>query len=184
MSNQSIRGYKTFQKFKWAGMFLSGISVFIMMLYTTVDVLLRNIFGISILYAYEFSQFYLMPLAVFPALAYAYGEGMMPRLNFLVVKIKERYQLFVTIFLIIIEIIIMVLLAVFGWQYLIQAIVGGQTFTAGTSYFPLSFAIVFVSIGFLLVGVEMFFLLIKNIKYKKPTFTVIEKEPNIENISE
>lgn len=176
MNDAPIKGYKTFNKIKRAGMFLSGLAVFFMMIYTTLDVAIRNIFGMSILYSYEITQFYLMPLAVFPALAYAFGVGIMPRIDLFVQKIKEQYQLFVAILLISVELVLMLLLAWFGYEYLTLASARGDSFTAGTFYYPLNLIIFFVPIGFLLVAVEMAFLLAVNIKYKKPNFKVIEDQ--------
>ncbi|GKV65223.1 hypothetical protein NCCP2331_13760 [Sporosarcina sp. NCCP-2331] len=91
MSERYFKLYSLFEKIKFFGMLLSGVTVFIMMLYTSADVLLRNIFGTSMLSAYEISQNYFMPLAVFPALAYAFGVGMMPRIEFLITKVKNIF---------------------------------------------------------------------------------------------
>lgn len=160
-------------------MMISGLTVFVMMFYTTLDVALRNIFGSSGLYAYEVSQNYFMPMTVFPALAFAFAAGMMPRIEFVVVKFNERFQKFVAIVLIIIEIILMLLLAFYGLEYAVTAAQAGESFTAGGSNYPMIYVIMFAPVAFLLVAVEMIFLLIKNIKSDKPAFTVIEQQYDI-----
>ncbi|WP_158599073.1 TRAP transporter small permease [Planococcus salinus] len=176
MSQRYLSAYKVFQKIKWLGMLLSGITIFFMMFYTSADVLIRNINGTSPLHAYEISQYYFMPLAVFPALAYTFGEGMMPRIEFVITKAKSLViQRIAAISLIVIEIVLMLLLAVFGWQYLMHAFGSGMAFTAGGTNYPLSLVILFVPLGFFLVVIEMIFLLVKNIKGKQPSFVVIEK---------
>lgn len=176
MSVNYLKAYGVFQKIKWIGMMISGITVFIMMFYTSADVLLRNINGTSPLHAYEVSQNYFMPLAVFPALAYTFGVGMMPRIEFMIVKVKNTaIQRVVAIVLIFIEILLILLLSVFSWQYLMSAIEKGMAFTAGGVNYPLSIVILFVPLGFLLVAVEMVFLLIKNLNTKEPTFVVQNK---------
>ena len=184
MSEKYLKVYGVFQKIKWSGMLISGITVFVMMFYTSADVLLRNINGTSPLHAYEVSQYYFMPLAVFPALAYSFGVGMMPRIEFLIAKVKSKVlQRIVAIVLICIEIVLMLLLSVFGWQYLMSAIEKGMAFTAGGVNYPLSIVILFVPLGFLLVAVEMVFLLIKNLNTKEPSF-VVQNESESESESE
>lgn len=177
MSSGYLKAYGIFGKIKWTGMMMSGITVFIMMFYTSADVILRNLNGTSPLHAYEVSQYYFMPLAVFPALAYTFSVGMMPRIEFIITKVKNKnFQWMVAISLITIEILLMLLLAYFGLQYFIHALSKGLSFTAGGAGYPLSVVIIFVPIGFLLVAVEMIFLLIKNLKTKEPSFTVQETE--------
>lgn len=177
MSQGYLKAYSIFHKIKWAGMLISGLTVFVMMFYTSADVILRNINGTSPLHAYEVSQYYFMPLAVFPALAYTFSVGMMPRIEFMITKVKNKsFQWVVALILISIEIFLMLLLAYFGLQYFMHALGNGLSFTAGGTSYPLSLVIVFVPIGFLLVAIEMVFLLIKNLKTKQPTFTVTDKE--------
>lgn len=176
MSEGYMKAYNIFGKIKWTGMLISGITVFVMMFYTSADVLLRNLNGTSPLHAYEVSQYYFMPLAVFPALAYTFGVGMMPRIEFIISKVKSKsFQWITAIVLISVEILLMLLLAYFGLQYFMHALSNGLSFTAGGTSYPLSLVIVFVPIGFLLVAVEMMFLLTKNLKMKQASFAVKER---------
>src|SRR5699024_449400 len=122
------------------------------------------------------SENYFMPMSVFPALAYTFGKGVMPRINLIVSKFKRKYQLFLSIVLIIIEIIIFSLLTIYGWEYFIDILNSHKTFTVGVNQLPLSYVAVFVSIGFGLVVIEQIFLLVKNIKYSTSSFVVKEVE--------
>lgn len=176
MTQRYINMYKSFEKIKWFGMLVSGVTIFIMMLYTCLDVFLRNIFNSSSLYTYELSQYYFMPMAVFPALAYAYGKGVMPRIEFLIAKVKEPFQRVVAIVLLSFEIVLFLLLTIYGWEYAMSAFENSISFTAGGENYLLGPVILFAPISFLLIMVECIFLLIKNIKNSKPSFTVLKNE--------
>ncbi|MHA6250866.1 TRAP transporter small permease [Oceanobacillus sp. CAU 1775] len=155
--------YHSFGKVRDLGMYLSGFIVFIMMLYTCADVVYRNIQGFSPLYAYEISQSYFMPLIIFPGLAFAFSTGIMPRIDFIVEKFSKNKQKLIHVILFVIELILILLLIVYGTQYMIQAIESGQSFTAGGNNFPLWPVILFVPLGLLMVFVEIIFQLLKTI---------------------
>ncbi len=171
-----MNAYKIFQKIKTLGMVVGGCFIFIMMLYITLDVFLRNVTGNSSLHAYEFSQYYFMPIIVFTGLAYTFSAGIMPRVELLVNKLNDKYQRIVAVFLIILEIVLLLLLTIFGWQYAVYAFANGISFSAGGSNFATAPVIIFVPICFLLVMIEMIFLLIKNIKGSKASFVVLDEK--------
>ncbi|RKQ35772.1 TRAP transporter small permease [Oceanobacillus halophilus] len=175
MSDNFSKIYQFFIYIKKLGMLVSGFAVFIMMFYICLDVLFRNIEGSISLYAYEITSNYFMPLIVFPAMAFAFEKGMMPRIDFIIGKSKNiKFQLFVSICLIILEIVLMLLLIFYGFQYFLTSVDSGLAFTAGGTNYPLWPVILLVPISFSLVLIEMVFLLIKNIASKKPSFVVIE----------
>ena len=130
MSTQYLKAYRILKKIKWFGMLLSGLVVFVMMLYTCLDVFLRNVFNSTSLHTYEFSQYYFMPLAVFPALAFAYGKGIMPRIDFIIEKVNIRFQRIMAIFLILVEIILFLLLSIYGAKYALSTIQDSTAFSA------------------------------------------------------
>jgi len=156
--------YHAFDKVKSFGMIFSGSVVFLMMLYTCVDVVFRNIQGYSPLYAYEISQSYFMPLIVFPGLAYTFSSGIMPRIDLLIVKFRESIQKTVYIIMYVIELVLLLALIVFGSQYLLSAIEKSQSFTAGGANLLLWPVILFVPIGFLLVFIEIMTRLVHKVK--------------------
>lgn len=156
-----------FNMLKNTGMILSGTIVFIMMIYTCIEVVFRNIYGYSPLYAYEVSQNYFMPLIVFPALAFSFASGIMPKIEIFTQKFSKRKLMKVNILLVIIEIVLVFLLAYYGMQYLIGALDKGMAFTAGGKNFALWPVIIFVPIGFLLVLIHLILTLKKLIKSDK-----------------
>lgn len=161
MPERVIQYYNYFGKVKSLGMYFSGSIVFIMMLYTCADVVFRNIQGYSPLYAYEISQSYFMPLMVFPGLAFAFSVGIMPKIELLLEKFSFKTQKIINIALFVVEVILISMLLVFGFQYMMHAIQTGQSFTAGGTNFPLWPVILFVPLGMFLVLIEVIFQLIR-----------------------
>jgi TRAP-type C4-dicarboxylate transport system permease small subunit len=166
------RAYKIFEKVKVGGLILSGITIFLMMLFIVADVALRNLLNASLLGSYEITQYFLMPLAFFPGLAYAYSSGIMPRIEMLVVKLKNRFQRNIFIALLIVELILFLMLTFYGLQY---ALIGTQEALGfsmkGTiiTYYPILY---FVPLGFLLLSIEILFLISKNFQSSTPTLSV------------
>lgn len=173
MSEKFLSTYKVFQKIKWVGMFFSGSVIFFMMVYTFLDVLVRNLFGTSPFYTYEVTQNYFMPLAFFPAIAFAFADGIMPRIEFIIDKFKESLQRIAAVILLVIELVLLLLLTYFSFQYALDSVTSNLAFTAGGKNFPLAPVIFTVPLGFILVGIEVVFLLIKNLKEGKPSFKVL-----------
>lgn len=176
MPQQLFNLYKIFEKIKWVGMLISGLTIFFMMFYTTLDVFMRNVFNSSNLYTYEFSQYYFMPLAVLPALAYAFGRGVMPRIELVVSKLKDTHQRIVTIILLIIEIVLFTVLTIYGTKYAIAAFQNSISFSAGGENYLLGPVILFAPFSFLLITIECVFLLIKNIMESKSSYMVIPRK--------
>ncbi|SDO36862.1 TRAP transporter small permease [Alkalicoccus daliensis] len=176
MSKRYDSMYELLEKVKYAGMLLSGISIFIMMTYTCLDVLLRNLFNFGSLNTYEFSQNYFMPMAVFPALAYAYGRGIMPRIELLISRVRNSIQKTTAVVIYTVECLLFTLLAVYGFNYFTQSIIDSIAFSAGGANYPIWPVLVFLPISFLLIALESLFLLIKNIKNPETSFTVKNQE--------
>lgn len=175
MTEGMLKLYNIFDKIKWVGMLISGLAMFVMLFYTCADVFLRYFFNLSFLYTYEFSRSYFMPLAVFPGLAYAFSRGVMPRIDLLIMRVRTTYQWAVAILLIIIEIILFLLLTIYGAKYTYTAIIETVSFTAGGENYVLWPVIILAPISFLLVLIECIFLLIKNLRSKTPSFVVLDK---------
>lgn len=161
MPDKIVQYYNYFGKIRNLGMYFSGLIVFVMMLYTCADVVFRNIQGFSPLYAYEISQSYFMPLMVFPGLAFAFSSGIMPKIDLLLERFSLKTQKIINVILFMIEVILIGLLLVFGWQYMMHAIQTSQSFTAGGTNFPLWPVILFVPLGMLLVLIEVVFQLVR-----------------------
>ncbi|WP_053362648.1 TRAP transporter small permease [Bacillus sp. FJAT-27251] len=166
------RAYNVFEKIKIGGLILSGSTIFIMMLLIVGDVALRNLVNASLLGSYEITQYFLMPLAFFPGLAYAYSSGIMPRVEMMVVKLKNKFRRNIFLALLIFEFILFLMLTFYGFQY---ALIGTQESLGfsmkGTiiTYYPILY---FVPLGFLLLSIEILFLILKNFRTDSPTLSV------------
>lgn len=176
MQGKLERYYNIFGRVRNSGMIFSGTVVFIMMLYTCADVAFRNIQGYSPLYAYEISQSYFMPLIVFPGLAYTFSVGIMPRIDLLLEKFNDKIKKILHVCLYIFELVLLLLLIIYGGQYLFHAIETNQSFTAGGINYLLWPVILFVPLGFFLVFVEITFYLIKSLYGEKTVYIIGEDD--------
>lgn len=166
------RAYHIFEKIKIGGLILSGSTIFIMMLLIVGDVALRNLVNASVLGSYEITQYFLMPLAFFPGLAYAYSSGIMPRVEMMVIKLKNKFRRNIFLALLIFEFILFLMLTFYGFQY---ALIGTQE-SLGFSmkgsiieYYPILY---FVPLGFLLLSIEILFLIVKNFQSNSPSLRI------------
>lgn len=169
------RSYKIFSIIKLIGLLISGISLFLMMLFIVGDVLSRNFLSKSIPGNYEVVGNYFMPLAVFPGLAFTYGTGIFPRITMVVSKFSRRLQKVIVILLLLFEGILFFLLAYYGLQYALEGLKEGFSFPAGGKLYPLYPFIFLVPIGFGLLIIEILFLLIKNIMQEEVSLSVGER---------
>lgn len=169
------KAYNLFRYIKLGGMYLSGFTIFIMMFIIVLDVVLRNIFNLNVIGSYEISQYYLMPLAFFPALAYVYSSGIMPRLEMLVERFRNAWQRYILIFLFVIELILFLLLTYHGLQYALNGTKEVLAFTMKGKVIPFYPVLYFVPLGFLLLSIEIMFLIFKNIISEMPILKISSK---------
>lgn len=169
-----IAAYNIFNKVKLGGMYLSGITIFIMMLFIVADVALRNLTNASVLGSYEITEHLLMPIAFFPGLAFVYSSGIMPRIEMVVVKLKNTHQRKIFIAMLLLELILFLLLTFYGLQYALTGTEEMLGFSMKGNIIPYYPILYFVPLGFLLLAVEIFFLIIKNVQSKKPTLNFQE----------
>lgn len=161
--------YNIFEKLKLIGVYLSGSAIFIMMLFIVADVTLRNLFKASLLGSYEITEYLLMPIVFFPSLAYVFSSGILPRIELLVIKFNQSYQRIIFIGFLVIELVLFSLLTFYGMKYALvgtKDLVGFSMRGSIISYYPILY---FVPIGFLLLTIEILFIIIKNFQSKKPT---------------
>lgn len=152
-------------KLKLIGVIIAGIATFLMMVIIVVDVFMRNVFVSPLSGTYEIVQFYLMPMAVFPALAYTYSSGVLPRLDELVAKAPERFRKISAYIIVALEFIIFTLLTIYGWKFAMVGVEDQMAIAVGgvlTPVYPLYFI---VPIGFALVVIEIVLSAIKQFKY-------------------
>ncbi|MFB4162480.1 TRAP transporter small permease [Alteribacillus sp. JSM 102045] len=170
--NSVWKVYKIFNYIKFAGAIFSGISIVAMMLFIVYDVIGRNFLFGSIRGGFEIVQNYFMPLAVFPALAYVYTTGVLPRMNLLVSKSGEHLQKIIIFALLALELFVLSFVVYFSWNYAVGGMERGMAFPAGGSMYPLYPFLFLVPLGFAMIIVENIFILLKNIEEKKATLLV------------
>lgn len=147
--------------FRTFGVYISGLAIFAMMWIIVIDVLMRNIFNKPLVGTYEIVQYYLMPLAIFPALAFAYWSGVLPRLSELISKLPEGVQRFHRWLILLVELLVFTLMTYYGFLFALSGLqesmaipVGGKLLLVWPVYF-------LVPIGFFFVLVEVIFRLMK-----------------------
>lgn len=144
-----------FNYIKTSGLVLSAVGIVVIMVIIAIDVFLRNVLNSSISGNYELIQKYLMPLAVFPAMAITYSSGIMPRLDMIVEKLSLKIQNGIHMIISLIDFLIMVLLTFYTWNYAMQALEAKVTFPAGGAMYPLYPILFIVPIGFVLLAIEI-----------------------------
>ena len=142
---------------------LSGVAVFGMMCFIVADVASRNILGGSISGSFEIAEKYFMPLAVFPALAYVYGTGVLPRMDLLRGRMPRALQAGVVHVLLLLELVVLAVLVHYSWLYAVDGQDRGVAFPAGGSLHTLWPLFYLVPLGFAMVAVETLFVIARNL---------------------
>lgn len=168
--NGILNAYKYFNWIKLIGVWISGISLFGMMLFITADVFLRNTGGNTINGGFEIVQNYFMPILVFPALAYMYSSNVLPRMDLLMDRFQNRTKKFFIFGMIIVELFIFVLMTQFTWEYAMEGLERKMSFPAAGTLYPIYPLFFFVPAAFALIIVENLFILLKNLLEKEPSF--------------
>ena len=128
--------YSFHTKLKNAFLFLAGAGVFSMMIYITVDVLMRN-FATALVGTFEVVSYYIMPITILPSMCYALSSGVMPRIVAVTSKLPHKAQRFFAIVLPVLEIVFYFMMLCFSTKYAISATKDGLTFVAGTKSLPI-----------------------------------------------
>lgn len=149
------------------GMIVSGLAVFSMMMIIIVDVIMRNVFISPISGTYEIVQFFLMPLAIFPALAFTYQSGVLPRLTEMVEKMPVRLQNFNQVLITIIEIVIFTLLMWYGFKFALTGLADQMAIPVSRRLIPVYPIYFLVPLGFGSVLFEIFLSTMKRSSKKK-----------------
>lgn len=168
--------YKRFGWVKFAGATISGMSVMLMMLVIFADVFSRNFLSGSITGVLEIVQNYFMPLAVFPGLAYVYASGILPKMDLLIAKLNQNVQYAVINLLLILEFILFALVVYYTFEYALFGMHENISFSAGGTLFPIYPLFFLAPLGFLLLMIEIVFIVVVNIVNKRPVFTIEQPE--------
>lgn len=167
-----MQAYRRFKKVTTAGAVLSGIAVFVLMAFIVTDVVLRNLGGASIPGGFEIVENYLLPLIVFPSLAWVCGSGIMPNMDLLIPRLsgKARHRT--------VQVIVAVEVVVIGVVFLAAAVHGvwhvvhQSSFLAGLTMLPQWPTQLLTPLGLGLLFVECCFVLLVNRKRDEAGFTV------------
>ncbi|MDE5412120.1 TRAP transporter small permease [Alkalihalobacterium chitinilyticum] len=157
------------ERLKLIGVYTGGIAVVIMMFLIVADVFMRNIFTSPISGTYEIVQFFLMPMAIFPALAYTYSSGVLPRLGELVEKAPQSFQKISKWLIIIIEVVIFTLLTIYGWKFAMAGVGDQMAVAVGGKLTPVYPVYFLIPIGFGLIVLEVLLSAIKPLINNKRT---------------
>lgn len=149
-----------------AGMYISGIAIMMMMILTVFDVALKTIFNSTIPGGYLYVQNYLMPLAFFCGLPYAFFSGIFPRLDIVVKRFRKELITKIVISVLAIELISYVLIAYYSLLYGIHGMTTNITFLAGVDSVPLYPFFFLVTIGFGMLSFYLIVVLQKMVKTK------------------
>ncbi|WP_375000639.1 TRAP transporter small permease [Aeromicrobium sp. CTD01-1L150] len=168
--------YRAWSHVKLVGALVSGVAIFAMMLFIVADVVSRNYLGGSIAGSFEVAQNYFMPLAVFPALAYVYSSGVLPRMDLLRDRLPQAVEAATIHVLVVLELIVFALLVHYTWGYAMSGMDRGVAFPAGGSLYTLWPLFFLVPIGFAMVLIETLFVLAHNIMGDTVSLAVLPAE--------
>lgn len=169
-----LSAYKVYGYLKLAGAIISGLAIFAMMSLIVADVVSRNFLGGSIAGSFEIVENYFMPLAVFPALAYVYGSGVLPKMDLAMHKTSRTVQDAVIYGLLVIELVLFALMTYYTWGYAVTGMERNTAFPAGGDLYTLWPLFFVVPLAFAMVIVETLFVLLKNILGGRVTLAMHE----------
>lgn len=172
--NAMLSAYKIFGYVKLLGALVSGVAIFGMMLWILADVISRNFIGGSISGSFEVAQNYFMPLSVFPALAYVYGSGVLPKMDLLMHKFSTAVQHAVIHVLLVLEVVVFALLTYYTYEYATYGMERGTSFPAGGDLYTLWPLFFLVPVGFAMVLIETGFVIVRNILGERVTLAMHE----------
>lgn len=136
-------------------MYIGGIAIMLMMILTVIDVVLKSFFDSAIPGNYLFMESYLMPIAVFLGMPYAFFSGIFPRLDMFLIKWKASTRLKVIIAMLVLELIAFLVLIYYSFTFGIYGAVSNITFLAGVNSYPLYPMFFLVTIAFTMITIYL-----------------------------
>lgn len=143
------------RKVQMATALISGITASVMIVMISADVFMRNFFNSPIAGVYELTQYACMPLCVFPALAFAYAEKVLPKFEGISKHGNPKVRIIFNTFTGIIEIVTFSLVFYFSWQFAMNGLADHMAVTAGKQNLPIWPFYFFSPIGFTLLLIEI-----------------------------
>ncbi|MGI5911850.1 MAG: TRAP transporter small permease [Syntrophomonadaceae bacterium] len=144
------------------GVLVSSIAILLIIAFVVIASIGRYITGTMVIPGlYEMTGFYLMPLAVFPALVFSYMNGTFPAVENLFDKFPEKYQRWVKILFLLIEIVLFVVLTYETFQYALTGTAKDMGMRAGANIWPLYPFLYLAPYGFALLTLKAVIVFLK-----------------------
>jgi hypothetical protein len=169
---EEMKSYTQFKRITTAGAIISGVAVFVLMLFIVLDVVLRNMGGASIPGGFEIVENYLLPLIEFPSLAWVCGSGIMPNMDLLLPRMSPATRRRTVQSIVVVEILVIGVVFVAAAVFAVWHVMHQTSFLAGLTMLPEWPAQLLAPIGLGLVVVECCFVFAANRKREDPGFTV------------
>ena len=111
-----------------------------------------------------------MPLLVFPSLGYVYSSNVLPKTDLLIERFQGKMKKIFIFVMLIVEIIILLLITQFTWEYAMQGLERKMSFPAAGTLYPVYPLFYFIPTAFALILIENVFILLKNLLEKEASF--------------
>jgi TRAP-type C4-dicarboxylate transport system permease small subunit len=135
-------------------LYVSTMSIFVLMLLTTADAGGRYLFNRPITGAYEITTNYLMIAAIFMALSFGYREGAYIRVTFLADRLPVKVKLAVNYLVQTVSMLYGVLLIIATYQQALR-VISDHTTLSSLDFIPLGPAYVIVPVGLFFMSLAM-----------------------------
>lgn len=143
------------ERLSTAGMYVSGIGVFIMSILITIEILGRYFFGFSLLVVDEWSG-YLLVMVTFLGLAYTMQTRGFLQIEFLLNRLSRRKRHLFSLFLILLALIYSLII---GWKLILYT---WSNYSAGTVSVSISQTPLYIPQLFMPLGVALLILQLIN----------------------
>ena len=121
-----------------------------------------------------------MVLVTVPAMPFAFGDGVMPRVDMAINKFTPRFKRTIVCVMVVLDIIIF---AVFTYLTIVFTISGFEektVFMAGTKYYPVYWIYPLIPAAFIMLVIEDIFVLIRN--FSLHTAAMTTETNTVENL--
>lgn len=167
-----MQAYRRFAKVTRAGAVLSGAAVFALMAFIVTDVVMRNLGGPSIPGGFEIVENYLLPLIVFPSLAWVCGSGVMPNMDLLIPRLPVMARHRTVQAIVAVEVVVIGVVFVAAAVHGVWHVAHASSFLAGLTMLPQWPTQLLAPLGLGLLFVECCFVLLANRRRAEAGFTV------------
>jgi len=145
----------------------AGISMVLMMLFTTFDLLSRKLFNYSIPSLYEFTEDYLMVSLVFLTISYVYAQGGHVRVTLLEKYLPLRFKKIWEKVHQLMALALFFLIAVKGWDAAFRAYEFNEMSNSILAY-PLAPALLLVPVGSAMLCLRIIQVIFNGLKLEDP----------------